>query len=58
MVRNTFLLVAVLAIAGSVAAQSPYPEDGPVVALDDANFAELVGENGREAWVIAYHADG
>lgn len=58
MIRSCFVLIAFLAIAANVAAQSPYPEDGPVVALNDANFAELVGENGREAWVIAFHADG
>lgn len=58
MIRSCFLLIAFFATATHVAAQSPYSEDGPVVALNDANFAELVGENGREAWVIAFHADG
>ena len=54
--RSPLLLLVALLVA--VDAQSPYPDDGPVVALDDASFEELVGENGREAWVIAFHTDG
>ena len=54
--RTVFILFAFLAVSAVNA--SPYPVDGPVVALDDASFADAVAENGREAWVIAFHADG
>jgi protein disulfide-isomerase A6 len=54
----TLLLVLLSAFAVCANAQSPYAEDGPVVELTDENFADLVMENGRDVWVVAFHADG
>ena len=55
------LLVAIATPRAAVASDATdlyYPEDGPVRALADADFDALVAENGREAWVVAFHADG
>jgi thiol-disulfide isomerase/thioredoxin len=54
----TLILVLLSAFAVCANAQSPYAEDGPVVELTDENFADLVMENGRDVWVVAFHADG
>ena len=54
----TLFLVLLSAFAVCANAQSPYAEDGPVVELTDENFADLVMENGRDVWVVAFHADG
>ena len=55
------LLLAIATPRAAVASDATdlyYPEDGPVRALADADFDALVAENGREAWVVAFHADG
>ena len=55
------MLMAIATPRAAVASDATdlyYPEDGPVRALADADFDALVAENGREAWVVAFHADG
>ena len=58
------LLLGVLAIAAPHAAVASgattlyYPDDGPVHQMFDSDFAELVENNGRETWIVAFHADG
>ena len=55
------LLLAIATPRAAVASDATdlyYPDDGPVRALVDADFDALVAENGREVWVVAFHADG
>ena len=53
-----WLVAALLLCVASAHTARALDADAAVIDLDDSNWKDLVIENGREAWVVSFGADG